>query len=73
MSFRQASTDQRENPFCYPVVPVFDSLVTITQDELLYQTADETPRCVIVRMPTPPSAETPLARMRHRATRLAHS
>ena len=40
--------------------------------ELLYQAADETPRCIIiVRMPTPPSAGTLLARMRHRAIQLA--
>ena len=45
----------------------------ITRNELLYQTADETPRCIIVRMPTPPSAGTLLARMHHRAIRLAHS
>jgi hypothetical protein len=53
--------------------PIFDILAMITRDELLDQTADETPRCVIVRMPTPPSAGTLLARMRHRATQLAHS
>ncbi len=45
----------------------------IIRDELLYQTADETPRRIIVRMPTPPSTGTLLARMRHRAIRLAHS
>ena len=45
----------------------------ITPDELLYQTADETPSCIIVRMPTPPSAGTLLARMRHRAIQLAHA
>jgi hypothetical protein len=45
----------------------------ITRDELLYQTTDETPRCIIVRMPTPPSAGNLLARMRHRAIQLAHS
>jgi len=33
----------------------------------------EETRCIIVRMPTPPSAGTLLARMRHRAIRLAHS
>jgi hypothetical protein len=59
--------------FCHPVVPVFDSPAMITRDELLYQTADETPRCAIVRMPTPPSTGTLVARMRHRATQLAHS
>jgi hypothetical protein len=58
---------------CHPVVPVFDSLAMITRNELLYQTADQTPRCIIVRMPTPPSAGILLARMRHRATQLAHS
>ena len=26
----------------------------ITRDELLYQNADAEPRCIIVRMPTPP-------------------
>src|SRR5579862_1196032 len=41
--------------------------------ELLYQTGDVTQRCVIVRVPTPPSAETLLARMRLRATQVAHS
>jgi hypothetical protein len=58
---------------CHPAVSVFDGLAMITRDELLYQTADQTPRCVIVRMPTLPSAGTLLARMRHRATQLAHS
>ena len=41
---------------CHSVVPVFDSLAMITRGESLYQTADETPGCVIVRMPTPPPA-----------------
>ena len=58
---------------CHPVVPVFNSLATVIREELLDQTAGETPRCVIVRMPTPPSAGTLLARMPHRATQLAHS
>jgi hypothetical protein len=68
-----AGVHRSEVSLRYLVVPVFDSLAMITRDELLYQTADETPGCVIVRKPTPPSAETLLARMRHRATRLAHS
>jgi hypothetical protein len=73
VSFRQACTDQKQYPCVTDLVPVFDSLAMITRDELLYRTADETPRCIIVRMPTPPSAGTLLARMRHRATHLAHS
>jgi hypothetical protein len=52
--------------------PTFDSQVMNTQDELLHQ-SDEMPRRVIVQMPTPPSAGILLARMRHRATLLAHS
>ena len=68
-----AGVHRSEVSLCHPVVPVLDSLAMVIRDELLYQTADETPRCVIVRMPTPPSAETLPARMRHRATRLAHS
>jgi hypothetical protein len=74
VSFRQACTDQKQYPCvtqsCQSSIAW---LAMITRDELLYQAADETPRCVIVRMPTPPSAGTLLARMRHRATQLAHS
>ena len=73
VSSRQACTDQRQYPCVTHLAPVFGSLAMITRDGLLYQTADETPRCIIVRMPTPPSAGTLLARMRHRATQLAHS
>jgi hypothetical protein len=51
----------------------FYNPATITLGELSFQTADEMPRSIIVRMPTPPLAGTLLARMRHRATQLVHS
>jgi hypothetical protein len=39
----------------------------LTRDELLYRTAGETPRCIIVPPPTPSSAGTLLARVRRGA------
>ena len=42
-------------------------------DEVCWNRSVWISRLIIVRMPTPPSAGTLLARMRHRAIQLAHS